>query len=62
MGLPGWYDDTFSRVPPAGVRITKVKPLWTVRMVAETAWTLLMGRKRLIARADRARQERLASR
>jgi hypothetical protein len=54
--------DTFSRVPPAGVRITKVKPLWTVRTVAEMAWTLLMGRKRLFARAERERQERLASR
>jgi hypothetical protein len=53
--------DTFSTLPPADTRITRVKPLWTVRTVAETAWVLLLGRKRLLARAERERQERLAS-
>jgi hypothetical protein len=50
--------DTFSTVPPAGTRITRVKSIWTVRTLAGMARTLLTPRKRLIARAER---ERLAS-
>jgi hypothetical protein len=53
--------DTFSTVPPAGARMTKVKSFWTVRTVAGMARALLTSHKRLVARAERERQERLAS-
>jgi hypothetical protein len=58
---PDFDADTFTTVPPPGVRITKVKSLVTVRLVAETVWALLVGRKRLLDRAERERQDRLAS-
>ena len=50
--------DTFSTVPPAGIRITKVKSIWTVRTLAGMVRALLTPHKRLMARAER---ERLAS-
>jgi hypothetical protein len=50
--------DAFSTMPPAGARITKVKSLWTPRLVAGIAHTLMTPKKRLYARAER---ERLAN-
>ena len=47
--------DTFSTVPPAGARITKVKSLWTPRMVAEVALLAVTPRTWLYARAERER-------
>jgi hypothetical protein len=59
---PEFDADTFSTVPPAGSRITKIKSMWTARTLAGMAVALLTPRTRLIARAERDRLARISAR